>query len=454
MANNDQILTEQEWNKAVQKAVAGALGAQLDGQFLAANYVAGFPYIIRQQYYNKASLSALDTLIKVQDDIPSLGDSFSSLYHSVIKGLEYNFSTADQAKLDQEQTALAALAGPIIEAYKTSGLDEQPNEYATVMYIMQRIKEVTGTDYAHVDTRSYPNLGGLCAKISQYAQKSTNTLKLQNAWLDAVDRLDAISDHIAHPADANGGLKVDASTCVAGWENLMDSTALLNSLKSGNSVSVSLTSDSISTQESALHFDTQVTSRVPFNWFFSLTVKHEHEYDLSQFASKESSLTVTVTYQGLTLIPAVPAGLTADNSKGWFSSQVLREAAAKSGQDATGYQLASGELDPDALFGPAGTLRRMKSLVLSRQPEIHLTFRKFDEKALSELFVQNTDVSFGFFGGLIHGDHANDYTFSNYQYDAAQQTVEVSILPAPLESGAASSQTACVLGGVPEYYER
>lgn len=454
MLDNNQIQSVKKWNELVKNAVDSALGSKLNGEFIAANYTAGFPFIIKQTYYNKNSLNALDTLVTVQDDIPYLSNVFSNLYNQVISDLEYTFSKADQDKIEAEQTNLSAMTGKIIEEYKNSQLDDAPKDYPTIMYIMQRIKEVTGSDYLNVDLVLYPNLSNLCMLLSRYAEKGVNTSKMQNAWCVAFDRLKAIKNNIENPSDENGGLRVDNSTCLIGWDNLMDSDYLMKQLQGDSSVSFSVSINNISSTMSDLHFESDVKFSIPFNWFFNITVDHEHSYDLSKLANSESSLDINITYSGLTLMPANPKPISKDNKTGWYDSEILSEAATKSGKDSTGYKLSSGRFDPKVLFGKDGTLRRLNTFVLSRQPKIELTFQKFNCKALSEIFSQKTDVAFNIFGSLISGTHNNDYTFSDYEYNSDEQIIKVSIVPASLTSGGASSElTAFVLGGVAEYFE-
>lgn len=131
----------------------------------------------------------------------------------------------------------------------------------------------------------------------------------------------------------------------------------------------------------------------------------------------------------------------------------MQEAAAKTGKDATGYRLHGSEFKPEELFGPDGRLRRLKTFVISQQPQIDLHFSKFNYSDMQEIFTQGTDVEFSFFAGLIKGCHNNDYTFENYNYNEKEQTLDVSIVPARIgDTGAAGKQTAFVLGGVAEYY--
>lgn len=448
-----ELLGAKEWNKLIKTNVENALGAKLDGDFIAANYPAGFNYAIKQQFYNEDSLATLNSLVTVTDAVPTLSGSYASLYKNVMGNLEYGFSSDDQKLMNQEETKQAALVGKIIDVYKESGLDDSPEDYPGILYIMQRIKEVTGTDYLRVDIKTYPNLASLCRNLSEYSRIGVNTTKMENAWSQADDKMNAIIKNITSPSEDNGGLKTSGTAFNIGWDKLPETEQLLNSLKQGNTISFSISVDSFSANASSIHFENKVTASVPFNWFFNLKVTNESSYDLSKFAQHDSQLSVSVTYSGLTTLAAIPKPLSDDNGKGWFADYILYEAAVKSGKDSTGYQLHGSEFDPKNLFGNNGKLKRLKTFVLSQQPTITLHFSKFDCTEMQEIFNQKTDIDFSLFGGIISGSHKNSYSFTNYNYNAEKQTLDVSITPTPIgDSGSIGKQTAFVLGGVAETF--
>lgn len=448
-----ELLSAKEWNKIIKTNIENAIGSKLDGDFVAANYPAGFNYAVKQQYYNADSLSTLDSLVTVTDEIPTLSGVFSSLYNKVIGNLEYGFSSSDLALMNQEETTQGALVGTIINKYKESELDDTPQNYPSILYILKRIKEVTGTDYLKVDPKIYPNLSSLCRSLSEYARLGVYTIKMENAWNVADDKMNAIKNHITSPSESNGGLKTDGNTFNIGWSKLPETAQILSDLKQGSSVSFSLSTDSFDESISTLHFENSVSFKIPFNWLFNMKINHESSYDLSKYARHDSQLSINITFNGITTLGAIPCALAENNDKGWFDLDILNEAAAKSGKDATGYRLHGSEFDPNVLFGKEGQLRRLKTFVISQQPIITLHFSKFDCTEMQEFFQQDTDVSFSIFGGIISGHHNNGYSFTNYHYDAQKQTLDVSITPAPIgDSGSIGKQTAFILGGVAETY--
>lgn len=449
----DELATATEWNKIIKTNVSNALGSKLDGEFIAVNYPAGFPYAVKQQYYNADALSVLNLLLTEADGIPAFGSPFSSLFLDVINNLEYAFSTSDQALMNQEETAQASLVGTIINEYKQSELDDTPQDYPGILYIIKRIKEVTGTDYKNVNFEEYPTLSALCRNLNEYARLGKYTAKMESAWNIADDKMRAITEHITNPSIENGGIKTDANTVSIGWLQLPETGTLLHDLQSGSTISFSFSARDFHDESSTLYFTSGVTAHIPFSWLFDLHVEHEHEYDLSKYARNESKLSFTITYKGVTTLSAIPATLSDSKQTGWFAGDILNAAALNSGKDATGYKLHGSQYNPATLFGENGQLKRMKTFVLSQQPEITLSFSKFDCSAMQQIFTQSTDVTFSILGGLISGEHNNDYSFTEYSYNEQEQTLTVKIVPTPIGSvGSIGKQTAFVLGGVAEYY--
>ena len=451
----EQLISTQEWNKTIKNSVQNALGAKLDGSFVAVNYPAGFNVFVKQQYYNKNSLTTLDLLLSEANKVPTFGGPYSTLYKSVISNLAYGFSSVDKQLMKDEENEQATLVGKISDLYQNSGLDEKPEVYPCISQIMKRIKEVTGSSYLDVDFKEYPQLATLCRNLSEYARLGVQTAKMQSQWDKADDRFKAIEANITKPSKENGGLNINVDECNIGWDKLPTSEQLLKELTSGSKFSISIHTSDIHKESSSLHFATGVTAKVPFNWFFNMSVDHQHEYDLSKMAINESSLDITISYEGLTMFSAVPTPLTLDNRKGWFDEAILNEAAKKSGMDTTGYQLHGSQFNPNDLFGENGSLRRLKTYVISQAPTITMRFSSFKSNELKEAFSQKNKVNVSMFGGLINVGHSNDYSSSKYNYDEEEQILEVVISPTPIGSaGAPDKQTAFVLGGVSETYKR
>lgn len=451
-----QKIGAQEWNKIIQSNVSNAIGSKLDGEFIAANYTPGFNYAVKQQFYNEDTLSTFNTLLAESDGIPVIKNVYSDLYKNVLGTLKYGISKADEIIINQEQQEQAALIGTIIDLYVESGLDDEPQDNADIPYIIRRIREVTGNSYLHLDTKEYPYLSNLCNKLSEYSRLAKFTSSLQNAWDSVSDRIEKIKSNIEKPSRKNGGLETDKDKYYIGWDKLPDTKSLLENLKNeGSNISFSVSIDSFKSDQSMLHFDSNVSVKVPSNWIFNMKIDHDHEFDFSKYCSESSSLDIAFKFIGVSTVAAVPTPISSDNEKGWFAADILEEAAKKSGKDTTGICLNGGRYDPDTLFGKNGMLRRMKTLVISQQPIVTLTFKSANTSELEKYFRQHTEVEFKIFGNIISGTHSNDFSCKVKEHNHDAKTLTVELAPAPLGSyGSLSKQTAYVLGGTAEYFSR
>lgn len=451
-----QALSAKEWNNIIKSNVSNAIDSQLDGEFIAANYAPGFNYAVRQNYYNKDSLSAFNTLLVERDGIPVITDVYSDLYKNVVSSFEYNFSKSDSVKINQEEQAQSALVGTIKDLYVESEINDNTQDNPTITYIMSRIQEVTGSDYLHLDTITYPMLSDLCNKLSEYAKKASFTTSLQNQWKDVYDRIQAIKKNITDPSKENGGLEIAKDQFYIGWDKLPETETLCKNLKNeSNNIKFSISTDNFENNQSELHLKSDVSVKVPFNWIFNMKIDHEHEFDFSKCYSESSSLDIAFEFNGVSTVAAIPTPISSNNKKGWYAVDMLREVARNSGKDVTGVCLNSDRYNPDKLFGKNGMLRRMKTLVISQQPIITLTFNNFEASELDKHFQQHTNIKFDILGGLISGKHNNDFSCSDYHYDSSENKLMVTLKPDPFgSSGSLGKQTAYVLGGTVEYFDR
>lgn len=452
----EQKTGARKWNEIIKSNVSNAIGFELGGDFIAANYAPGFNYAIKQQHYNKDTLSAFNTLLTESDGVPVIKDVYSELYINVIGSLEYSISKADRIKINQEEQKHAALVGTIINLYAESELDDDPQDHPTIMYIMKRIKEVTGSDYLHLDTKTFPSLSNLCSKLSEYSRLASFTNSMQNDWSVVFDRIQKIKENITDPSKENGGLETAKNEFYIGWDKLPETETIKNDLENeGSSIEFSISTNHFESSQSELHFESDVAVKVPFNWIFNMKIDHEHEFDFSKYYSKDSSLDIDFKFIGVSTVAAVPTPISSNNEKGWFAADMLKEAAEKSGKDATGIRLHGSRYDPDKLFGKDGMLRRISTVVISQQPIITLTFSNFEASELYTYFQQHTNVKFNILGGLISGEHDNDFSCTNYNYDSSENTLTVTLTPPPLGgTGSLGKQTAYVLGGTAEYFPR
>ncbi|MDR1931978.1 MAG: hypothetical protein LBQ57_04040 [Spirochaetales bacterium] len=453
-----------ELNTIITDNVSKLLGPKLDGRFIAVNYPAGFNYGIQHgvnAYYNAATLATLDSVLGVYVDadtgtrLPVLEDErFSTLYDSIIKSSIYKFSNADQDLMNKEDEAAQAQVSNICGAFKDAGYDIPDNpDGGKIAYIIAKIKEVTGTDYLHIDPILYPEFASTCAALGKYAEAAVQSLKLHTAFADATLRLKTASAAVKTPAKANGGLQTDTDAYYVGYSNLPATSDVIDSLNNDKSeISISINIENFSEQSSKLTIDNGVSFTVPVALIFEISVDHESHYDLSKFTEHDSSVSIDIKYPGITIVASNPLALSDDAAKGWYDLNIIQEIAQKSGNDATGYQLFGAEFDPQQLFGAGKQFAKLKTFVISRQPEIQMTLKEVDAATVESHFKTKNSVSVKLFDWITLGHHDNTYSVTNIQSDESEKTVTINLAPPAVSSSAPlGEQVAFVVGGVADY---
>lgn len=229
----DQLKSARTWNEIIKSKVSEAVGATLDGEFVAANYTPGFNYVIKQLDYNAGALAALNTRLEESDGVSVLKDSYTTLYKNVIDNIKYDYSSEDTTKMNDEAVKLSAMTESIINEFKDTDLYDPSQKAATISSIMEKITEKTGADYMNLDTLKYFQYANLCNLLKSYARQATFTSKMQSLWYAAYNRLQAISEHISDPSSDDSAFKTDDGNYVCAWDHLPESATLLENLKTG-----------------------------------------------------------------------------------------------------------------------------------------------------------------------------------------------------------------------------
>jgi hypothetical protein len=286
-----------------------------------------------------------------------------------------------------------------------------------------------------------------------YAGTGSFIVQITKPMLLAKDRLAVIMENIIKPAEKTGGLPVDDKTFVPGWDSLPDTNTIIASLQNTeSSVRYTFIMDSFDKGCSTVYFDKDANIALPVSWIFDVQGQDGAHYDISTFAKAGATVSVSITYPGITVIPSVPQPLSPDNTRGWFAPDIPRNTGDIS-RDETGYKLITGEFNPKTLFGPDGILKHLKTYVVSAQPTISLRFSKFEVEKMRGVFTRNIGMDVTFLGTFKIGGRDNGYAVTKFSGDPSSESVDMEFGPAKSGTGPdLFKETAFILGGVAETY--
>jgi hypothetical protein len=448
---------QQAFADELESKVGEFLGKKLDGKFSTVAYPAGFNYGITygpNAYYNPATLGDLDTLLAPSTGGQlSLGNGrFSSLYRQILGATVFGFSKADlKIMQDEDSAATAQIASILTEFNHAGGVLSKPLPFGGALQdVFDQLRE----RYGALDNLP-SSLSRLHNAIASYEEVAGRSMKLHNNYYEATALLNAARAAILKPSQANGGEEVGAGAYYVGYtpDKLPSANQLIGELKTdANAVSLNMTLSNFHEKSTDLSVSGRTGFSIPIADVASFDFGASASYDLSTYTSSSSEITIDLNYKGVTIIGAAPSVLSPDGATGWYDGQMLGEILEKTGKDATGYQLQGSEFDVDELFGKGKALSRLKTFVISRQPEMSMTFKGGNASKVTSDMKVGAKASIDLFGLFRVGSASASYSVHKVDADSSDGSVTVTFGP-PEPSGTIplEQQVAYVMGGVPSY---
>jgi len=448
---------------SIQQKVTQAFGSQLSGPFVSLSYPAGFNYGITygsNAYYNVATLQDLDTLLGTRPDgqLDLTTADFATTYLQILQAVTFGFSDADLKTMsDQDAKAEAQIGAVVTEFVQADGKFSNPPPFGgKIQDIINQMNKRFGS-YEKMP----PTLNGLRNAIATYVSLAGDSYALHNRYYAATARLNAAIANVTTPTSDNGGMQTGDSTYYVGYtpSKLPTAPQLIGSLSTtSNAIQVSVSLSSFSSSSTQVSISGEGGFDLPIADVFGLSVNASANYNMSNFTSSESTVTMDFTYPGLTFVAATPSVLSTDNSTGWYANDILAEVVAnaelkREGKNVkTGYQLQGSEWDPTTTFGEGGRFARLGTFVISQQPTITMTFTNANSAAIQSALSVNASAQLDFLDIFSMGSASGSYQVQKVDNNSSSGTVTVTFGP-PAVSGTIplSAQVAYVLGGVASY---
>jgi len=447
----------QAFSDKLQQTVAQYLGQKLDGKFSVVNYPSGFNYGItygNNAYYNEATLSDIDTLLGVSSagELELTGAQFSNLYYQILGAVAFKFSTNDLNTMHTEdESASDQIASILTEFENVGGTYTEPLPFGGKLQdIFDQLKKKYGSVEKLPDS-----LNNLRNAIASYKAIAAQSYVLHNRYYEATARLNAAKVNTKTPAAKNGGQQTGSDSYFVGFtpKKLPTATQLLGGLQSDNSqVALQMTLSNFHSKQVDVSVSGSVGISMPILDIITLGFSESASYDLSRYTSSSSQVTMDILYKGVTVFGSHPSQLSTDSTQGWYASDILSEIEAKTGQDVTGFQLIGSEFDAKNLFGIGKVFSRLKTFVISQQPEMTMTFSAADVSAIKSDFKVGAKLDVKLFGIFKLGSAAASYEVQKVDADSKTGSVKVTFgASKPVGTIPIQQQVAFVMGGVASY---
>lgn len=458
---NAPTQAQQAFVNALEQDVNTTFSSRLDGTFSMVNYPAGFHWGVQfgpDNFFNRAALNDLDLQLEVASNgvLTLAGSNFSTLYGQVLNNVSYVISDADNAIIQREANAASAQISSVITEWETNFAPITAAQMQTAIpptklgYIELQVQTLWGGDISKIPT----SLASFELAYQNYQDAAAQMNTIMQASAAALNRLGATKANAKNPTAANGGLQTGATSFYVAYDGMPAQTLINSGLQdSANQVQVQLSLSNFSSSSSNLSVNGQAAGVVDLGDIFTVSIGGSASFDLSKYSSSSTTVDMSVTYPGVTIIAAAPANLDAAAVTGWYENEILTEAVKNMGQgtSVTGYQIQGSEF-PASFFGPGGGFSRLKTFVISQMPTTSITFYNANSSLVQSDFQEQASVEVDLFGFIPVGSASESYQVQSVNSSSSEGSVTVTLGPA-VQQGTVPSQeaTAFVLGGVASY---
>ncbi|OLY92075.1 hypothetical protein SAMN05444008_106137 [Cnuella takakiae] len=459
-APNTSAILETLRAQAAQ-TLAAALGAQPLVSF-AIGAGGNFPYYYKDPAnlnFNTLTYNWINTNLHggtapVQQ---STGSFFSNLFISVLSKVTYKLSTADQVKLNaatsaaqDQQMALLTLWKSTYGSFPSGNGSPTDNILNTIVTTwatnpgMTLYKLRNSTDLSN-DLQNAPATGlAIMPVVANYLYALGDSVSLQdqvtmnNAYLNNAKRA------VQTPTADNGGLLGNDSKYYPAYTVTTPLNDIINGLKaSGNDAKISMQVSNSSENQFSVSVGGSTSFKIPILDFLTIGINGNANYFHEEIANSSNSVSIDMTFSGLTLVNYAPAAYNMSTGQNWFYMQPIMEAIANKGQDVSGFQFSP---DPGVDFGPNGPFGILQGVAISNYPSMVITVTGSNYQSIANTFQQSSDVMISFLG--IPLGRVSESTYShNAQTSGSNSSVTITLNPPPeLVAGTNTTSMGWVLG--------
>ena len=352
-----------------------------------------------------------------------LADPFTGAFRGVVTSTNFALSKADESKIAEAELAAQLQANAVVSSYEQTYGRITPNQLDAakvttkidyvIDYQVARVwsgAEETKTPPLRLATANLSDLEALLPfmpssgrpllnPISLYLHKLESVLSLTDTRGYGVAVLDAITAASSTATEKNGGLEIVSSdgvrSLVPGWGVGLSVQEIADKLGSAtNAISVMMSVTKIDATQVHAEVSGKGGGVIPIK-FVSIGVSGSFDLDIYSFRGTGESVSMELTYPGITVLPVEPARWDEVRGTGWYYPKPIFDAVRNGVSDVTGYVFNP---PPPYDFGEGGDFGVLQTLVISRFPTISINYTQGSWDDFSTDFRQNSSWDLRIFG--------------------------------------------------------
>lgn len=399
--------------------------------------------------FNQKTYSWLNNVWRYNADgyVETDGSEFTTDFFNVIMGTSYFLSTQDQATLNQAVNTNATIVNSVIGDW-ISAFGPIPSENTTpvmkLSFITSKIVAWGASGLTLGMLRSNPDPMSLLANRPSGSETVINDFMTYLSNTSSVENIQAaVLSYNNQLIDLRRNLQPAPSAASPGWMQTVDDNgtnaivptininqstatiqnALYPSAGSGASFSVVMGVQKIDQNTVQVTASGGIGGQGSIGWF-GLYGGASASYNMFSFDEQVQSLSVKMTFNGVTKVTPIPAPYDISSRSGWWNPKPIKDAV---NFDPTkgGYKF---NLDPGYNFGTNGTFGLISNVVISQQPTFELTYTKANFSKFQQVFQQQSSWGISFLGIPLAGG-SQSYYHSELKEDATAGTITITMTP-------------------------
>lgn len=433
--------------------------------------------------FNQGTFNYISANI-LPDSIPGVAHlssegGFPNAYNQIVNSIVYTLSKENQDKLYRMQNDASMEAQTIVgdyenifkpitdaqlaEAHVETGIDYVISYVLGSLWSGKKEAPLTYTEMAGARnlTELLPKmpLAGdqIVTDVSTYLAIMQPVNGLKDSLQNGAYRIKKLKENSARPSDKNGGIKLfDPSngTVLDGYQvgySINTPFQAINNDLQNKERSISLTMTTAQSSGSSLSVNINGQAGFDVGSWLKFSTEASGEYDMSKAQGTSTECSVTMKWEGYSLVSMSPTAWQQATNVGWYDKDVIEQAVENGDKDVDGFKFVSAAPYNMEDFIDGGNFGRLTNLLIANYPTIEITYKHADYSKFQQSWNEKISGNLTLFGFIKLGSINQGAYGSTFQEGADNSTFTVKFSASPQVTSVPQYQMAAfVIGGAIE----
>lgn len=435
------------------------------------------------QTFNESTYNYINARISPGDiaNTAKLGSegSFPNAYVQLLNSIKYTLNTADAGKVKTAQLNASQQAATVVSNYQaTFGTITEAQmkevdaankwDYVTgyiLGFIWSGRNEAGEKPLSYTEMSKARNLKKLMPNMPASGDQTLTDVSLYlnlmggvTAFLDSLQFgawvITSLKNNAQYPDETNNGMKTVnpntgavSDTYNVGYGINYPTSSISNDLQNkGRTIEVKM--ETATASGSSMNVKVEGQAGFSIGSWLKFGVSGGGSYDMSKSEGTSENCSVTMKWEGYSMVPSSPSAWQQATNKGWYFADPIKQAIDSEGQDISGYSFVITPPFNMGKFVDGGDFGMLNNILIANYPTIEITYSNANFSSFKESWDQHSSGNLTLFGFIKLGSFSEGVYQSSYKEGSDNSSFTVKFSASPAIVGVPElQQTAYVIGG-------